>query len=73
MLRYLVLGALNALATVVMVGTLTAIGLDYRVAKVITVVGLFFTNYAIVPRFVMRWPGSRTDRPAMSAAPKIAP
>lgn len=66
-LRYLALGALNALATVIAVSTLTWAGLDYRAAKIITVIALFFTNYTLVPRFVMTWPGSRTDAPPSNA------
>ena len=51
--RYLALVGCNVLLTVVAVVAMTHLGLDYRVAKMITVVTLFFSNYVIVPRWVM--------------------
>jgi putative flippase GtrA len=56
--RYLALVACNVVLTVVAVVAMTHAGLDYRAAKVITVVTLFFSNYVIVPRWVMPHPRS---------------
>jgi putative flippase GtrA len=61
--RYLLLAAANMAATLVMVLGLTAMGADYRVAKVAAVVLLFFTNYALTPRLVMTSPGRRAIAP----------
>ena len=61
--RYLVLAAGNAAATVVVVSGLTWLGADYRLAKVVAVVGLFATNYVLVPRVVMTSPFSRAGGP----------
>lgn len=68
--RYLALGLVNAVATVVIVSGLVAAGLDYRVAKCLAVAGLFFTNYLLTPRLVMTSPGRRTTAPASSAPSK---
>jgi putative flippase GtrA len=51
--RYLTLVACNVVITAVAVEAMTHGEVDYRVAKVITVVVLFFSNYLIVPRWVM--------------------
>ncbi len=65
--RYLLLGAANAAVTVVVVTVLAGWGLDYRLAKGVAVVALFFSNYVLTPRFVMTTsPGSRTTAPASS-------
>ncbi|MBD3782918.1 MAG: GtrA family protein [Micrococcales bacterium] len=65
--RYLLLGAANALVTVIAVAGLSRLGVDYRVAKVAAVVALFFTNYLLTPRFVMTTSrGSRTVAPESS-------
>ena len=51
--RYLLLGAFNAGATVVIVSALTHVGMDYRPAKILCVVVLFGFNYVVTPRLVM--------------------
>ena len=58
-MRYVLLATVNVVVTVVIVSGLTWLGLDYRVAKLIAVVTIFCSNYAIMPRFVMtvRRPG----------------
>jgi putative flippase GtrA len=55
--RYLVLGGVNVVATLGIVTGLSAAGADYRIAKVVAVVFLFFSNYLLTPRVVMRSPG----------------
>lgn len=64
--RYLLLGVANIGATLAFVLGLTHAGLDYRAAKVIAVVVLFFSNYLLTPRLVMTSPGSRTTAPRSS-------
>jgi putative flippase GtrA len=54
--RYVALAAANMIATVVIVVSLDALGLDYRAAKIVAVVVLFFSNYALTPRWVMPVP-----------------
>ena len=66
--RYLALAGLNILATLGIVLGLNSAGVDYRVAKVVAVVVLFFSNYALTPRLVMTSPGRRTSAPSASAA-----
>jgi putative flippase GtrA len=66
--RYLALAAVNAGLTLAIVTGLSETGLDYRVAKVVAVVSLFFTNYFLTPRIVMTSPGSRTTAPLSSTA-----
>jgi putative flippase GtrA len=51
--RYLTLVGCNVVITAVAVDAMTRAGLDYRLAKAVTVVVLFFSNYLIVPRWVM--------------------
>ncbi len=65
--RYLLLGAFNALATVIIVSGLASLGVDYRLAKAVAVVILFFTNYVLTPRFVMTSPRRRAAAPATDA------
>jgi putative flippase GtrA len=67
-IRYLALAAVNIVVTLVLVLGLSHAGLDYRVAKVIAVVALFFSNYFLTPRVVMTSPGSRTTAPRSSTA-----
>jgi hypothetical protein len=50
-------------ATLVMVLGLTAMGADYRVAKVAAVVLPVFTSHALTPRLVMTSPGGRAIAP----------
>lgn len=64
--RYLLLGCVNIAATLAIVLGLTSTGLDYRVAKIIAVVTLFFSNYLLTPRLVMTSPGRRTSAPRSS-------
>jgi putative flippase GtrA len=52
-IRYLLLAAVNTVATLLIVPGLAGLGVDYRVAKVICVVLLFGFNYLVTPRFVM--------------------
>lgn len=68
--RYLLLASVNILATLTLVVGLSQLGLDYRVAKVIAVVGLFFTNYLLTPRLVMISPGSLTSAPRSRTSTK---
>lgn len=69
--RYLVLVAVNVAANLVIVMGLTSVGLDYRAAKGIAVVALFFCNYLLTPRLVMRpvRRSSSTDARPNAAAP----
>ena len=64
--RYLSLAGANIVATLGIVLGLNALGLDYRVAKIIAVAALFFSNYWLTPRLVMISPGSRTSAPSDS-------
>lgn len=57
--RYLILVAVNIVANLVIVLGLTRVGLDYRAAKAIAVVVLFFCNYFLTPRLVMTSTRSR--------------
>ena len=64
MVRYLLLASVNIIVTLILVLGLSHLGLDYRFAKIIAVVGLFFTNYLLTPRLVMTSPGRRTSAPS---------
>lgn len=66
--RYLALAGVNILATLGIVLGLSSIGVDYRVAKILAVVLLFFSNYLLTPRLVMTSPGSSTSAPSASMA-----
>ncbi len=54
--RYVLLVAANVGITTVIVVGLSGLGLDYRAAKVVAVVTLFFTNFILMPRLVMTSP-----------------
>ena len=56
--RYVSLGAANAAVNVMGITMLVHLGLEYRPAKIITVALLFFVNYFLTPRLVMRTPGT---------------
>jgi putative flippase GtrA len=63
--RYLLLAAVNATATLLIVPALAHAGLDYRLAKILCVVVLFGFNYVVTPRFVM--PAEPRQPPAPAA------
>jgi putative flippase GtrA len=62
--RYLLLAAVNAGATLLIVPALTHAGLDYRLGKILCVVVLFGFNYVVTPRFVMPAEPRRQAPPA---------
>lgn len=69
LVRYVILVAVNIVANVVIVLGLTGVGFDYRAAKAIAVVVLFFCNYFLTPRLVMTSTRSRrTDTRPNTAA-----
>lgn len=53
-LRYLSLGGLNIAATWAVVLSLTRLGVDYRLAKILCVAALVVFNYVVTHLFVMR-------------------
>jgi putative flippase GtrA len=61
--RYLLLAAVNIVATLLIVPALTHLGLDYRLAKITCTALLFGFNYVVTPRFVL------TDSPRQPARP----
>jgi putative flippase GtrA len=61
--RYLSLAAVNIAITIAAVVGLSHAGLDYRLAKLLVVAVLFFTNYVITPRYVMPAANAQRSRP----------
>lgn len=60
--RYLLLVAANGIGSVAIVLSLTSLGMDYRVAKLLSVAVLVTANYLVSPVLVMRSPERSFNR-----------